>query len=449
PVSRSTDLAQLIQEVPRKSVEQMEAERLVELRKSKEARRGKRKTFTKLFGIEVEDDEDDVDRMSPKDVKLNHIYNNDCIEQLKLFPDNFFHACITDPPYNLGKKYKSGIDDKKRAGDYYEWCYQWIDEVVRTLTPNGQFFIALWDTFKHHIKVYIEENHANKLRFIQEIAWKTTGVPRPGSGKLRSDITAWLHFGPSIKKGEPRVNYTYNLNEVRSWKFVKHGKNALNANRKYVHPLGKDPSTLMEFYHDGKDGKNENEFKDVGSNFYVLNWMRKFLENMADYSIEHAIELFDMPTNIIDQRTLPTTHKDRLDHPCQMPVELPMQLIKLSTKVGDRILEPFCGTGTTGHAATVLGRNCTAIELSPDYVHMANGRLNRATLKDKAAIEYWNGQTPSWTMDECTPLFDDSRQKSLIDFFAVGAVGAKRLGDDLVTDVVKELSGDLNAILGF
>ena len=444
--SKMLSLTEMIEKMPKKTQEQMEEERLLAIRENKDARRLKRKKLANIFGVKTEEGSA-IQRMKPSEVKLNHIYNGDCIEVMKQLPDNFFDAVVTDPPYNLGKKYKSGIDDKKREGDYYKWSYEWVDEAIRVLKPTGQILIALWESYKHHIKVYIEENHSSKMRFIQEIAWKTTGVPRANSGKLRSDVTAFLHFGPKSMKGQPSVNYTWNVDDVRTWKFVKHkNANHLQRNKKYVHPLGKDPGTLMEFYYDGKDGK-PNEFKDTGSNFYVLNWMRKFLEVFADYSYEHAIQLFDVPTNIIAKRNLPTTHRDRLDHPCQMPVELPMALIKLVTNPGDKVLEPFNGSGTTAHAATILGRNCTSIEMSPDYVHMAVDRLNRDNVRNQAAIEFWDGSPPKWTMDECEPQFKDSSQKSLLDFFAIGAAGGKRLGEDLVEDISRELQGGFLSVL--
>lgn len=438
-------LVDVIAKVPKKTAEQMEEERKADVRANRD-RRSKRNKLNQIFGRRVED-EPSIEHMAPSEVKLNHIYNGDCIETMKMLPSNFFDAVVTDPPYNLGKKYKSGIDDAKRGDDYYKWSFEWIDEAIRVLKPTGQLVIALWESYKYDIKVYISRNHSEKMRYIQEIAWKTTGVPRANSGKLRSDLTPWLHFGPKLQKGQRSVNYTWNIDDVRTWKFVKHKDfDLLKTNRKYIHPLGKDPSTLMEYYYDGKDGK-PNEFKAEGGNFYILNWFRKFLEIFSDYSFEHAIQLFDMPTNIIAKRNLPTTHKDRLDHPCQMPIEVPMSIIKLVSNPGDRILEPFNGAGTTSAASFVLGRNCTSIELSPDYVHMAHDRLSRSNIRTQAAVEFWDGRPPRWTMDECEPQFEDPSQKTLSDFFAIGAAGGKRLGDDLVEDISKELQDEFLSLL--
>lgn len=43
--------------------------------------------------------------------------------------------------------------------------------------------------------------------------------------------------------------------------------------------------------------------------------------------------------------------------------------------VGDEVLDPFAGSGTTGLAAAALGRFATLIELSPEYVAVARERL--------------------------------------------------------------------------
>jgi len=328
----SVRLSQILKDAPKLTEEEMkrrDEERLIAV---VEARKTRRFSLDRILGRKTKEDVV-LERWDPSEVKLNHIYNGDSINVMELMPSNYFDAVVTDPPYNLGKKYKSGIDDAKRAQDYYEWSFKWIDEAVRVLTPHGQLFIALWDTFKYDIATYINRQHSSKLRFIQEIAWETTGVPRPGSGKLRSDITPWLHYGPSVKKGKPRVNYTYNIDNVRSWKFVKH-TDVVKKNARYIHPLGKDAGTLWRFF------KDEEWEGDEAQNFYVLNWFRKFLEHVAAHSMEHTYDLFDVPSNVVSKRNLPTTHRDRLDHPCQMPVEVPMRIIELATNPGAPLVMP-------------------------------------------------------------------------------------------------------------
>jgi site-specific DNA-methyltransferase (cytosine-N4-specific) len=62
-------------------------------------------------------------------------------------------------------------------------------------------------------------------------------------------------------------------------------------------------------------------------------------------------------------------------HPAPFPLELPKRLIKLYSFVEDVILDPFMGSGTTALAARQLQRHFIGYELNPDYIQMAQTRL--------------------------------------------------------------------------
>ena len=62
-------------------------------------------------------------------------------------------------------------------------------------------------------------------------------------------------------------------------------------------------------------------------------------------------------------------------HPTQKPLLLMRELITLFTNKGDVILDPFCGSGSTGVAALQLGRRFIGIERRSDYANVARGRL--------------------------------------------------------------------------
>lgn len=63
-------------------------------------------------------------------------------------------------------------------------------------------------------------------------------------------------------------------------------------------------------------------------------------------------------------------------HPTQKPEALLARVILASSRPGDRILDPFCGTGTTGAAAKRLGRQFIGIERDPAYAAAAEARLS-------------------------------------------------------------------------
>jgi len=65
-------------------------------------------------------------------------------------------------------------------------------------------------------------------------------------------------------------------------------------------------------------------------------------------------------------------------HTAAFPEELPLRCIKASTKPGDIVLDPFCGTGTTGVACKRLGRKFVGIEINPQYIGIATDRIEGA-----------------------------------------------------------------------
>jgi DNA modification methylase len=71
-----------------------------------------------------------------------------------------------------------------------------------------------------------------------------------------------------------------------------------------------------------------------------------------------------------------STHDRRgSDHPTVKPVELMQWLVKLVTPRGGLVLDPFAGSGTTGDAARIEGRDAILIEAEPRYVADIERRL--------------------------------------------------------------------------
>ena len=71
-------------------------------------------------------------------------------------------------------------------------------------------------------------------------------------------------------------------------------------------------------------------------------------------------------------------------HPCSKPVGLMVKLIERFTKIGDTVLDPFLGSGTTAVACERMGRNCVGIEISEEYCEIARKRVQEE--KDKMGL---------------------------------------------------------------
>jgi site-specific DNA-methyltransferase (adenine-specific) len=74
-------------------------------------------------------------------------------------------------------------------------------------------------------------------------------------------------------------------------------------------------------------------------------------------------------------------------HPTVKPTALMQYLIRLVTPDNGLVLDPFCGSGSTGKAAILEGKRFIGIELTPEYLPIIEGRLKHAylTLDDKEA----------------------------------------------------------------
>jgi site-specific DNA-methyltransferase (adenine-specific) len=79
--------------------------------------------------------------------------------------------------------------------------------------------------------------------------------------------------------------------------------------------------------------------------------------------------------------SIPTTPKSEKEfgaHPTQKPLALLERVILSSTNTDHLILDPFCGSGTTGVAATRLGRKFIGIESDSEYLQLSMKRLEKA-----------------------------------------------------------------------
>ncbi len=71
----------------------------------------------------------------------------------------------------------------------------------------------------------------------------------------------------------------------------------------------------------------------------------------------------------------------RGDHPNQLPEVYLERLIKAYTNPGDRVLDPFCGSGTTATVAAALGRHCVTIDVSEENCISARERVAKGALR--------------------------------------------------------------------
>lgn len=75
------------------------------------------------------------------------------------------------------------------------------------------------------------------------------------------------------------------------------------------------------------------------------------------------------------QQTWTLTGASTREHPAPYPLELAQRLVRMFSFVGDTVLDPFLGTGTTSLAALQWNRNSIGYEIDPEYFDIACRRL--------------------------------------------------------------------------
>jgi len=136
-----------------------------------------------------------------------------------------------------------------------------------------------------------------------------------------------------------------------------------------------------------KSIESEISYGDSGSfsrYFDLDSWQAQFIiaEKASKSEKNAGLELNDTQT-VNDGRTIPPDNAfqrgatDRKNtHPTVKPISLMSYLITMGSKEGDIVLDPFCGSGTTLIASSLLKRKYVGIELNPEYVTIAQKRLD-------------------------------------------------------------------------
>ena len=157
-------------------------------------------------------------------MEINKIICGDCLEVMKNFPDKSIDLVITSPPYNCGidyGKYKDNLEWKK----YYQWCEEWLKEILRILKQDGRFCL------NHYLSLGQSNNRHSPLMKLNEMAIEI-GFKHHGIA-IWTDITltkrtAW---GSWKSASAPYINSPYEGILVLykdKWKKESQGKSTIS-----------------------------------------------------------------------------------------------------------------------------------------------------------------------------------------------------------------------------
>src|SRR3989338_583202 len=268
----------------------------------------------------------------------NQYVVGDCKDTLTSVPDNSIDLIITSPPYADSRKGTyGGIHPDK----YVEWFLPRSKEFFRVLKPTGTFIPNIKekvvDGERHtYVMDLIREMKGQGWMWTEEFVWhKKNCHPGKWPNRFRDAWERCLQFNKSKRFHMYQENV---MVPIGDW---SKSRLAHLSNRDKI----RDPSSVGSGF-----GKN------------ISNWLgrtRVYPDNVLHLSTECGNK----------------------NHSAVFPVSLPAWFIKLFTKEGDVVLDPFAGSGTTGVACTSLGRDYLLIDVVQRYKTYAKKRIHHETSK--------------------------------------------------------------------
>lgn len=256
------------------------------------------------------------------DIKLNNIYNENCLDTMAKIPDNFIDITVTSPPYDNIRKY---------SGEVFSGFESIAQELYRVTKKGG---VVVWIVGDQTIK-----GSETGTSFKQALYFKQVGFDlfdtmiylKTPRGAVGNNKTYWQAFEYMfvLSKGTPK---TINLIKDRRNKDARSGDNG--TKRLY------DGSLL--------------KLKRAGYSEYGRR------TNVWEYLIGRGHSASD---------------KIAYEHPAIFPEKLAQDHIVSWSNEGDIVYDPFMGSGTTAKMAILNNRTYIGSELSDEYCKIAQRRI--------------------------------------------------------------------------
>jgi site-specific DNA-methyltransferase (adenine-specific) len=260
------------------------------------------------------------------------IWMGDAVAWLRSLESESIDLIFADPPYNIKKAEWDTFESQQK---YVAWSLLWIEESARILKPTGTLYVCGFSEILADLKLPAQ-------RFFRGCRWLVWHYKNKAN--LGFD---WGRSHESILHLRKSKDFIFNVDEVR----IPYGEHTL----KYP----QHPQAATSLYGKGDDGKN------------------------------HVWQPHPKGAKAKDVLEIPTTCNgmhEKTPHPTQKPEELLRQIVLASSNIGDIVLDPFLGSGTTAVVAEQLKRKWKGCDQSLEYCRWAARRIQ---LVEDWSIEKW------------------------------------------------------------
>ena len=269
-------------------------------------------------------------------MKTNRVFKSDALAALRRLETESVQLIIADPPYFQvpGRRWDR---QWRTEEDYSRWSLAWLTEAMRVLRADGLLYCFGQLGKREHIFLHLMSEAARHWQFHDLITWDRA----VGYNVRRDSFTPATEMILVLRKS---ARPKFNKSAVRE-------------------PY--DAKTVQEYLRDPRYKNRAARKQHLAAGKFATNRWR-------------------IPS-------LKGNNSEKCGHPTQKPEKLIERIVLSSSDVGDLVLDPVLGSGTTGVVAEQLGRRWLGIEQSAAYVRMAKKRLVTARKKPKKNLKNGRG----------------------------------------------------------
>jgi DNA modification methylase len=256
-------------------------------------------------------------------------------------------------------------------------------ELHRVLKPTGSVYLHCDPTASHYLKILLDSIFGTEM-FVSEIIWQRTNA-RGTTGKWPSVHDVVLQYSKAgksifkslkIKADKAKMPHTL-ITGADGLKYQTYELTAPGATKEGASGKpwkGFDPNKYGR--HWANNPSQMNEWDEAG----LIHWPKDkgFPRRRAEEAFDPDSREVTVGDVWVDIDRLNQTAKERLGYPTQKPLALLERIIEASSNEGDIVLDPFCGCGTTIHAAQKLRRKWLGIDVTHLAISLIEKRLKDA-----------------------------------------------------------------------
>jgi len=334
---------------------------------------------------EVEELEEELEVEEVEEVEVEEennitIHIGNCVDKLKLVNDKIITTIYLDPPFDSDRVYKLsedsevGFNDKWETGQYEEFIRNIIDICYLKLIDNGTLFFHI----SSECMFIPEKVLRNKFKFVTPIFWKKCRSKNNVKHKLGSTIDIIFKCS-KVKK--PKFNIVY---QAKDEKYLANSFNNEDDKGKYsLGHLVTEPTKKGHMYSFNFNNIEYNptsgwRIKKVDL-IKLKDENRLHISKKKDSKLYKKIYLHENPgklcTDLWDDIHSIGQGSEKRKYPTAKPIKLLERIIEISSDEGDIVLDPMCGSGTTGIAAKNSHRKCILIDINKDTKKIIDERL--------------------------------------------------------------------------